>query len=172
MEQVEALVAQYRARGILPDTGPLVVLYVGLHDPAQVERFPRTRHIGQEVFTSKDFEVIFALVNGFERVVTTPHVLAEVSNFLGQLQGRVKDECFNVFARHVASTTTHEHLPTAGALSSKPEFVPFGITDAAIAEVAAEQYLVLTTDARLNAHLAKKGVASLNYNNFRPLSPD
>jgi len=52
-------------------------------------------------------------------------------------------------------------------LSERAEFIPFGITYTSIAEVAADQYLVLTTDARLRAHLVRNGVDELNYDNFR-----
>lgn len=169
LEHVNALAAQYRSRGLLLDTSPLLVLYLGLYAPEQIERFPRTKSEG---FTRKDYEFMLAFAGGFDRLVTTPHILTEVSNFLGQLHGHVRDGCFEAFARHVAEATTHEHSPPAEKLAGKAEFILFGITDASIAEVAAGTYLVLTTDAKLNAHLARQGVASLNYNNFRLLLPD
>lgn len=164
LEYVDSFAQQYRSRGLLLDTSPLLLLYLGLHDPDQIERFSRTR---KEGFTRRDYEFLLAFVSRFDRLVTTPHILTEVSNFLGQLHGRVKNECFEVFARQLAESTTHEHLPLASTLAGKPEFVPFGITDASIAEVATDTYLVLTTDARLNAYLVRQGIASLNYNNFR-----
>ena len=166
---MNSLATQYRNRGLLLDTSPLLLLYLGLYAPEQIERFPRTRSEG---FTRKDYEFILTFAGGFNRLITTPHILTEVSNFLGQLHGHVRDGCFEAFARHVTEVTTHEQLPTAEKLARKAEFVPFGITDTSIAEVAAETYLVLTTDARLNTHLARQGIASLNYNNFRLLLPD
>jgi hypothetical protein len=169
LEHVDSLAARYRSRGLLLDTSPLLIFYLGLYAPEQIERFPRTR---SEWFTSKDYEFILAFAGGFDRLVTTPHILTEVSNFSGQLHGHVRDGCFETFARHLAEPSTHEHSPPAERLAGKAEFVPFGISDASIAEIAAERYLVLTTDARLNAHLARQGVDSLNYNNFRLLLPD
>lgn len=166
---MNSLAAQYRSRGLLLDTSPLLLLYLGLYAPEQIERFPRTRSEG---FTRKDYEFILGFAGGFDHLITTTHILTEVSNFLGQLHGYVRDGCFEAFARHVAEETTREHSPTAEGLASKAEFVPFGITDTSIVEVAAETYLVLTTDARLNTHLARQGIASLNYNNFRLLLPD
>lgn len=157
---------QYRSRGLLLDTSLLLILYLGLYAPEQIKRFPRTRSEG---FTSKDYEFILTFAGGFDRLITTPHILTEVSNFLGQLHGHVRNGCFEAFARHVAEATTQEQSPPAEKLAGKAEFVPFGITDTSIAEVAAETYLVLTTDARLNAHLTRRGAASLNYNNFRLL---
>lgn len=157
--------SRYRSSGILVDTGLLLVLYVGLYDPQQVERFRRTR----QSFSRKDFEYILSFVDQFERVVTTPHILTEVSNFLGQLHGKVRDGCFATFSQHVASATTHEHLTPARALAGAAEFVPLGITDTSIIEAAAESHLVLTTDYRLHGRLISKGIDALNYNHFRPL---
>ena len=164
VEYVDSLVAQYRGRGILVDTSLLLLIYVGLHDPAQIERFNRTKE-----FTRKDFEYVRSFVDQFERVIVTPHIFTEVSNFLGQLSGRTKDECFALLAQHVALATTCEHSPSAESLADKEAFIRFGITDTSIVEVAAEPYLVLTTDYKLNGYLVSKGLASLNYHNFRPL---
>jgi hypothetical protein len=169
LEYVNSLAAQYRSRGLLLDTSLLLLLYLGLYAPEQIERFSRTKNEG---FTRKDYEFILNFVSGFDRLITTPYILTEVSNFLGQLHGYIRNGCFEAFGRHVAEETTHEYSPPARELVGKAEFVPFGITDTSIVEVAAETYLVLTTDARLNAHLASQGIASLNYNNFRLLLPD
>ena len=169
LKYVDLLTARYRSRGLLLDTSPLLIFYLGLYAPEQIERFLRTSNEG---VTSKAFEVLLAFASGFDRTVTTPHILTEVSNFLGQLHGRVRDGCFETFAQHLAEPTTHEFSLPAMRLAGKAEFVTFGTTDASIAELAAERYLVLTSDARLNAHLARRGVTSFNYNNFRLLLPD
>jgi hypothetical protein len=34
------------------------------------------------------------LPGGFERMATTPHILTEVSNLMGQLTGRARAGCF------------------------------------------------------------------------------
>jgi hypothetical protein len=153
VEHVDSLVAQYRSRGVLVDTGLLLVLYVGLYDPEQIERFERTR----QSFTTGDFEFLVALFDQFERIITTPHILTEVSNFLGQLSGHVRDGCFAVFARHVAASSTYEHLPPAEDLTNSAGFVRFGITDTSIVEVTPETYLVLTTDCKLHGRLTGRG---------------
>jgi len=149
----------------------LLLLYVGLFDPKRIQRYSRTRQIGEskEPFTDRDFKFISSFVDQFDRIVTTPHILTEVSNFLGgkELHGRVKEGCFAVFAQHVAAASTIEHCPQAEGLSNAPTFARFGITDTSIIEVAAQPYLVLTTDYKLAGHLTKKGMAALNYNHFR-----
>lgn len=164
-----SLATQYRSRGLLLDTSPLLVLYLGLYAPEQIERFSRTKSEG---FSHRDYEFIRSFAGGFDRLVTTPHILTEVSNFMGQLHGHVKNGCFEAFAQHLTEPTTHEHSPPAQELANEAEFIPFGITDTSIAKVAAGTSLVLTTDAGLNAHLTRRGIDSLNYNNFRLLLPD
>ncbi len=76
---MNSLAGQYRSRGLLLDTSPLLLLYLGLYAPQQIERFPRTRSEG---FTRKDYEFILDFAGGFDRLITTPHILTEVSNFL------------------------------------------------------------------------------------------
>lgn len=162
---------RYKSRGVLVDTSLLLVLYVGIYDPDQVERFNRTRRIGgsSEVFTRRDFEYILSFVDQFERVTTTPHILTEVSNFLGQLKGDASDGSRTAFARHVASSATQEYSPDSELLTGKPEFIPLGLTDTSIIEVAAEPYLVFTTDYKLHGILTSKGIPAFNYNHCRPI---
>ena len=176
MEQyLDSLVARYRSSGVLVDTSLLLLLYVGLFNPQWIERYTRTRQIGEskEVFTERDFNFISSFVDRFDRIVTTPHILTEVSNFLGgkELHGHVKEGCFQVFAQHVTATSTVEHRPHAESLCNAPTFARFGITDTSIIEVAIEEaaqsYLVLTTDYKLAGHLRKKGFDALNYNHIR-----
>lgn len=162
---MNSLVARYRSRGILVDTSLLLLLYVGLYDREQVERFRRTR----QEFRIEDFEFVLEFVDQFRRVVTTPHILTEVSNFLGQLHGDLMYGCRAVFAQHIAAATTYEHRPPAEELTANEGFATFGITDTSIMEVAAEPYLVLTTDYALAGYLVNKGIAALNYNYIRPL---
>ena len=171
MEHIVSLVERYRSSGVLVDTSLLLLLYVSLVDPKRIERYRRTRQIGEskEPFTDRDFKFISSFVNQFDRVVTTPHILTEVSNFLGgkELHGDVQKSCFAKFAQHVTAASTVEHCPPAKRLCNAPTFPCFGITDTSIIEVAAEPYLVLTTDYRLAGHLQKKGLDAINYNNIR-----
>ncbi len=47
------------------------------------------------------------------------------------------------------------------------QFAKFGLTDAAIAEIAAKKYLVLTDDFRLSQSLQAAGIDALNFNHVR-----
>lgn len=157
------LISRHRGGGVLVDTNLLLLFFVGGYDRGLVERFRRT----QDRFVAADYETLAGVLGEFERVVTTPHILTEVSNFMGQLTGRAKVECFEFLARSIpAMRETH----IAGEeLAQRGPFVKLGITDASILEVAAEPYLVLTDDFRLYNYLANQGTDVLNFNNLRSL---
>lgn len=162
-DYVRELISRNRRGGVLVDTNLLLLFFTGGYDRGLVERFPRTA----DRFVSADFDTLAALLTGFERVITTPHILTETSNLLGQLSGRAKTACFELLARSIpAMRETH----VAGEHLARGEpFVKLGITDASIIEVAAEPYLVLTDDFRLYNFLATRGVDVLNFNNIRSL---
>lgn len=133
MEQyADSLISQYRNRGVLVDTNLLMLFLVGAYDRKQVER---TRRI-QDRFMAEDFDILVSVLNQFETRVTTPHILTETSNLLGQqLYGHVKDEVFAIFPTLV-STDWHEQSDTSSVLVRVPAFSRLGLTDIAISEAA------------------------------------
>ena len=145
------------------DTNLLLLFLIGGYDRSLVERFPRTANR----FVSADFDTLASLLGGFERIVTTPHILTETSNFVGQLSGRVKAGCFARLAHNIPAM--REAYIAGEDLVRHEPFVKLGITDASIIEVASEPYLVLTDDFRLYNFLATRGIDVLNFNNIRPL---
>ncbi|MBA2377318.1 MAG: hypothetical protein H0V75_14535 [Rubrobacter sp.] len=160
---VTEMAARHRRGGVLVDTNLLLLFYVGSYERSLVERFPRTA----DRFVSEDFDTLNGVLGGFEKVVTTPYILTETSNLLGQLGGRAKTGCFELFARSIPEL--RENHISGADLARKPTFVKLGITDTSIIEVAAAPYLVLTDDFRLYNYLADRGVDVLNFNNLRSL---
>jgi len=162
-DYASSLISQYRTSGVLVDTNLLLLLYVGGYNRALVAKFRRTR----TRFVTADFDALRDLLDPVEKLVTTPYILTEVSNLMGQLKPPAKAACFRRFAQSIAAM--HEdHTPSA-ELAGKQTFVPLGITDTSILEVAAQPYLVLTQDAPLYNRLASRGIEVLNYNHIRPL---
>jgi len=58
-----------------------------------------------------------------------------------------------------------EYVPSAAALANR--WARFGLTDAAIATIAKNGYLVLTDDFPLSQGLQNEGIESLNFNHLR-----
>ncbi len=105
------------------------------------------------------------LLGYFDKIITTPNILTEVSNLSGQLEGNLKLAYFlsmvNIIGELEEQFTASHHLAT------QVEFAHFGLTDTGIAHLARGQYLVLTDDYRLAAHLLELGVDAINFNHLR-----
>lgn len=161
-QYVGGLIGRYRNSGVLVDSNLLLLYLVGAYDPRQLGRHSRT-----EQFAPEDFDLLLAFLQQFERIVTTPHVLAETSNLMGQLTGRVRAGCFALLAEIVARM--HEHHTPATTIVVNPAFAQFGVADTAIYDASPSTYLVLTDDLPLSGYLRNRGVDVLNFNNIRQL---
>lgn len=162
---VDSLLGRYRNAGVLVDTNLLLLYFVGGYDQGLIERWGRTA----DRFVAEDFDTLLVLLEGFERLAVTPHVLTEVSNLLGGLFDPAKTECFKLFARSIRSLMYEKRTPGRDLIES-PAFIPFGIADTSILDAAAGSYLVLTDDLPLYAYLQGHGVDVLNFNEIRGLA--
>ena len=162
-QYIGALIGRYRSRGVLVDTNVLLLYFVGAYDSGLVERFSRTRNRG---FTSRDFYTLVQLLGQFDRFITTPHVLTEVSNWLTYLEEPARSACFRHLIKDISLMS--EQRTMASTLSNNPAFMLFGITDTAILDATPPgAYLVLTDDLPLYGYLSNLGVDVLNFNHIR-----
>jgi len=82
MADIGTLIEKHRSKGVLLDTNLLVLFLVGQIDRRQISVFKRTRN-----FSVEDFHLLGRLVGTFGTLITTPHVLAQVSD-LTDLPGK------------------------------------------------------------------------------------
>ena len=158
------LVSKYRTKGLLIDTNVLLLLLVGSVEPRLIRTSKITNNQG---FTEADFELLQIFVGNFKKVVTTPHILAEVSNHAGKMPANQQ----TVFCR-LASLIERieEHAEAATSLVQSDAFARFGLTDTAIGALASKGFLVLTVDFPLAGYLEKRGVDAINFNHLRQLN--
>ncbi|HET6567359.1 MAG TPA: PIN domain-containing protein [Rhodothermales bacterium] len=156
----EAEILRYRKRGLLIDSNLLLLYFVGSHDPKQLPKFKRTA-----AYLPEDYTLLVEFMGQFERVVTTPHILTEVSNLAGQLAEPVKSAVFANLRTGIKLLEERFHASTA--LSASPEFARFGLTDLAVLHEARGQLLVLTDDFRLSQYLQHANLAAINFNHLR-----
>ena len=76
------LIEKHRTNGLLIDTNLLVLFLVGKTNKSRILSFQRT-----QAYTLEDLELLERLVEQFRTLITTPHVLTEVSN-LASLRGK------------------------------------------------------------------------------------
>lgn len=153
--------AQDRSRALLLDSGLLLLLFVGSQDPAWIAKFKRT-----SMFTEDDFDLLTSLACQFRKMVTTPYILTEVSNLLGQLPEVVKPWFYSVFSRAVTDVLD-ELFHGSKRVVNEDCFPKLGLTDAGVVEAAKDGCLVLTVDLPLVLRLQSVGAAVLNFNHVR-----
>lgn len=155
-----AVLRRHRASGVLVDTNLLLLYVVGSHDRDLISRFKRTA-----TFTPADFAILTETLDAFGHVLTTPHILTEVSNLAGQLADPLKQTVFGTYARVIGMLTELE--VSAREVAAEPAFPRFGLTDVAILRNARNECLVLTDDFRLSQYLAHEKVEVFNFNHLR-----
>jgi hypothetical protein len=159
-DRISKLLARFRRRGVLVDANMLLLKFVGDCIPEAIESFRRTRQ-----FTLADYSTLQSLLRPFHRIVTTPHILTEVSNLAGQIDESRRRALFDVFAAGIAELS--EESAASAEISAKPEFRWLGLTDAGIVTIARARLLVLTVDLPLSSYLERQHMAVLNFNHIR-----
>jgi hypothetical protein len=159
MTEPARLIQKHRANGLLIDTNLFLLYLVGTTNERRIATFKRTQK-----YTIEDFHYLTQLVAQFKIVVTTPHVLTEVSNLakldepeLRLLRGR--------FAAIIEKT--HEIREASQELVKDGVFMRLGLADAAIARAAREPKLILTDDLDLYLTLQHAGLDAMNFNEIR-----
>jgi hypothetical protein len=147
---VDSLVTKYQARGVVIDTNLLLVYLMGKYSVDRLSRFKRTASYSEE-----DYELLVDIISKFSRVITTPHVLTEVSNLTGQLSGELRREFFQHFGEELKFLD--EEFNPAFEVCRNHQFTYLGLTDSAIIRCSKSRYLVLTDDAGLFYALSDEG---------------
>ena len=165
MEYYTQLLARYKSRGILIDAKLLLLYFVGRYDSRRILTFERT-----QAFTVDGFKLLLGVFDYFDRVITTPNILTEVSNLSGKLSAREKPACYSEFATQ--TMLLKEEYIEGTRVCSLECFKNFHLTDSGIIDVAKGQYLVLTDDWPLAGYLQHVGIDVINFNHIRTLNWD
>lgn len=155
--------AGIRQKSVLVDTNLLLLLLLGAFDPARIHKFKRTQQ-----FSDQDFYLLVNFLNTFDKVLTTPHILTEVSNLGGQLGSDFKKAFFAVYAKSLQKL--EEVFRASIEIVATDLFSNLGLTDAAIGLVCSDAMIVLTDDSVLAQTLATKGIRALPFDILRAYS--
>lgn len=142
------------------DTNLLVLLLVGSLDLNQVERFKRTR-----AYSREDYALLVDFISGFKRVLTTPNVLTEVSNLVGQLSEPLRRKA--LVALQLLTPRFDEHAHASRDVVLDQHFPLLGLADSSIILTAEKGVTVLTDDLDLYVRLSSAGAEVINFNHIR-----
>jgi hypothetical protein len=163
MSEVEDAITAHARFGLLVDSHIIVLYVVGLFDATRISTFHRTRN-----YTSRDFDELVALFSFFERIIVTPHLLAEANSLLGQLPDGVREECRRSRFFDFVTVVSEEYIPSRVAAAAGV-FEKLGLSDSTIC-AASSDYAVLTDDFALQGTLEKLGKTVINFNHIRDFS--
>ena len=151
-----------RIIGYFIDANLLVLLAVGDEDPNLIPRHSRL-----DDYTSSDYNVLLGLLRRGRRVLVTQNSLTEASNLLGQ-HGEPQRSSFLQRFRAIILRSEEVVVPSATAVASSV-FETYGLTDAALFEVATSETPLITMDAPLYRAIAvaKGHDAAVNFTAFR-----
>jgi len=157
---ISYLINKHRNSGIIIDTNLMILYLVGKYNPDQIKSFKRTQK-----YTLDDFKLLNHFIKFFKTLLTTPNILTEVSNLTFSLNKQTEKKLFISFKKLIG-TLKEEYINSISASEGKV-FSDFGLTDAAIPELANGNYLVLTDDFPLYHFLSGIGVSVINFNQIR-----
>jgi len=156
---LDQLIEKHRASGLLIDTNLLLLYLVGKTNKNRIQAFKRTRQ-----YSVQDFDLLEILISQFTTLITTPHLLTELSN-LAALQGPELSRLRTLFKETVEQT--QEFYDESRRIVSDAAFSRLGLADAAIATLCRRSLLVLTDDLELYHALTTRGFDAINFNHIR-----
>jgi hypothetical protein len=162
MSDLSPIIAKYKQSGILVDANLLLLLFIGEYDRNRIAHFKRTSS-----FTPEDYDLLVRLVKCFAKVISTPHILADLSNLSAQLGEPARTQYFTILPKMLSIIDEH-YVPHFKATSSSC-FTRLGLTDAGIAHLVMGKHPVVTIDLDLYLYLTDAGVDAINFNHFRPI---
>lgn len=162
-DPLEEMLNRHLGGSILIDTNILLMLFVGGFDRDLIGNFKRTA-----TYTPDDYDLLQNLLTLIPKLVTTPHVLAEVNSLSSQLGEPKRSEYFAFFADRLR--LLDERQVSSAEASRVSGFEKVGLTDSAILALSKNDFLILTDDFRLSNFLAKAGVDYINFNYLRTMN--
>ena len=164
----EEIFERYAGKNVLLDSNLLLLVVSASADIRSLSSFKRVAD-----FTVQDYELLVRFLKSFKILVTTPHILTEVSNLANSLSGSYRRNFFNRFTALIHAGEDHssvvERWTPALKLASLPEFPLLGITDCAVGDLGFDA-LVVTADYRLSGVLRNRGIPVLNFRDLRAVS--
>lgn len=161
MSELDGFLSRYRKNGVMLDTNLLVMYLIGTYNPELVPEFKRT-----ETYTVDDFEMLQYYVSQFDKLIVTPHVLAETWNFVEKIPKHEFQDFLNKAVPFLEVCDEEQVDKNDILLSGSFSFI--GVTDMGVIRAAqSRKCLVITDDLRAYAYFFENGVDTININHLR-----
>lgn len=136
---------------ILIDSNALLVLILGLMDPALINKHKKT-----SIYDDEDFQNLLIMIEQLENVVVLPNVWTEVDNLLNGFNRDYKHLYIETLIRAIKKTT--EKYLESSQVEDSYAFYDLGLTDTLILRHAKECKLLITSDSALSDFARSEGI--------------
>ena len=157
---IHPLLGPFLGWPVVLDSNLLLLHWCSSFDPSLIRTFKRLND-----FEPNDLYILSETLAALGELRTTPHVLTEVSNLANSLPLWRKSAWSVHFSSEIKLIS--ESYEAAAQIMSDPESSEFGLTDAALARLAAD-HVLLTLDWRLASMVSSRGLAGINFKQLRP----
>ncbi len=165
-EDPASKLSRHRRNGLLVDTNLLLLYFIGNYDYATGYHLVNESRYTRGRYLPEDFDVLDALLEHFEIRITTPRILAEVSNLINTLPSGASRFCIELL-KNTIPTLRERNVP-AIELARDEAFLAFGVADMSIVKVvASEPCLTLTDDFKLTGYMRENGMDVLNFHEIK-----
>lgn len=160
---MQDLINKYRLKGVLIDTNLLLLLLIGGLDKKLITTFKRLN-----AYQISDYELLTRLIDGFSKIITTPHILTEVCNLTNGLYGKTLSDFFDFFKNSIV--LIEEIYEKSNDIVNCPGFNSYGLADTAILNLANNNFLVITDDLKFANFACSQSADVINFNHIREYS--
>jgi hypothetical protein len=147
-------------RRALVDSNLLFVLIVGSVGRDHVGRARRT-----EQYSPEDFDLLQSALADYDKVLVTPHVLAETSNLLGYLSEPLLSMTRKTL-RHMLPDWSERYAPSTEVVAA-PTYLRLGVADSALFLAASAAAALFTDDLPLYLEASTAGRHAINFTHLR-----
>ena len=159
----ESLIQKHLNKSILVDTNLLLLFLYGCVDKESISDRKRTNK-----YTPDDFDLLWNILQRFAKILYTPHILTELSNLIEKGNTQFYKDVMTAYLNF--ATTRTEMFTPSNLLIQKPPFLPFGLADTAICEIASSGILIITEDLPLYGYLNSMYLDVVNFNHLKGMS--
>jgi hypothetical protein len=163
-EQLQSALSTHRSRGILLDTNVLLLFLIAVFKPSLIGK----KRL--EKYDEPAGNLLVDYVGQFQRILTTPHVLAETSNLARQIVGgRLRQDLFSglhpLFC--LQESGSFKQIIVDGAAIDATIFQRIGLTDSGLTELVKNGEFLLTDDLDLYVASVTTGGIAINFTHMR-----
>ncbi len=164
IEIIDRLLEKHRGGQLLVDANLLLLCLIGRMNRNRIPAFERTSS-----YSVDDYKILEILIAQFKKIVTTPHILTEVSNLAGKLAWPELRKLRELLRDWIA--TTLEIFEPSSEVITDPAFKNFGLADAAISSLCnRDGVLLLTADVPLYGALTNRGYEVINFKQIQAMN--